>query len=279
MQSRHSLLQRHRVLRRIGIFCAAVGVLACPTSASAQNGPFPGWYEMPEIPSFEGMWQRDGIAFDPPATGPGPVRNTVVSRQVWVGDYTNPILQPHAAEVVRENGEADFAGHGPYTPTQLCRPSGVPNVMNILGKFQVLQTPNMVVFLYERDQTSRFIYLNEEQPDDLKPSYFGHSVGHYEGDQLVVETVGLNDKTPIDRFGTPHSEELRVVERYRIIAEWRRLEVNITVTDPENFTTPWTARATYTRTNGGWEQFICAENNRNTEGELYPIPVDDTPDF
>jgi hypothetical protein len=265
--------------KRLGMILMAAAFAAIPNAAFSQTGPFPGWFEMPEIPSFEGMWQRDGIAFDPPPVGPGPVRNTIVSRQVWVGDYTNPILRPDAAEIVRANGEADFAGDGPYTPTQLCRPSGVPNVMNILGKFQVLQTPDMVVFLYERDQTPRFIYLNEEHPADLEPSYFGHSVGHYEGDQLVVETIGLNDKTPTDRFGTPHGEQLRVVERYRIIAEWSRIEVHVTVTDPEYFTMPWTARATYSRTNGGWEQFICAENNRNTENELYPIPTDETPDF
>jgi hypothetical protein len=234
---------------------------------------------MLEISSFEGIWQRDGIAFDPPGVGPGPVRNTIVSRQIWVGDHTNPILQPHAAQIVRENGQANLAGHAPYTPTQLCRPSGVPNIMNILGKFQVLQTPEMVTLLYERDQTPRYIYLNQEHPEGIKPSYFGHSVGHYEGDQLVVDTIGLNDKTPTDRFGTPHSESLHVVERFRIIEEWRTLEVHVTVTDPQNFTTPWTARASYSRTAGGWEKFICAENNRNTEGELYPIPLDGTPDF
>jgi hypothetical protein len=256
-----------------------LGLIGQSTVANAQTGPFAGWYEMPAIPSFEGMWQRDGIAFDPPGVGPGPVRNSIVSRQVWVGDYTNPILQPHAAEVVRANGEANAAGDGPHTPTQLCRPSGVPNIMNVLGKLQILQTEDMVVLIYDRDQTPRFVYLNQEHPETLEPSYFGHSIGHYEGDQLVVETIGLNDKTPTDRFGTPHSESMRVVERYRIIEEWRALEVHVTVTDPENFTTPWTARASYSRTNGNWEKFICAENNRNTEGQLYPIPMDTTPDF
>ncbi len=265
------------ISRAPGLIC--LGLIACATIAHAQTGPFAGWYEIPEIPSFEGIWQRDSIAFDPPSTGPGPVRNTIVSRQIWVGDHTNPILQPHAAEIVRANGEADFAGHGHYTPTQLCRPSGVPNVMNILGKFQVLQTPEMVTLLYERDQTARYIYLNEKHSENIEPSYFGHSVGHYEGDQLVVETIGLNDKTPTDRFGPPHGESVRVVERYRIIEEWRTLEVHITVTDPDNFTMPWTARASYSRTNGDWVKFICAENNRTTEGELYPIPLDDTPDF
>lgn len=265
------------ISRVTGLIC--LGLVAHTAIANAQTGPFAGWYEMPEIPSFEGMWQRDGIAFDPPGVGPGPVRNTIVSRQIWVGDHTNPILQPHAAEIVRANGEANLAGRAPYTPTQLCRPSGVPNIMNILGKFQVLQTPDLVTLLYERDQTPRYIYLNQEHPEDIEPSYFGHSVGHYEGDQLIVETIGLNDKTPTDRFGTPHSESLRVVERYRIIEEWRTLEVHVTVTDPENFTTPWTARASYSRTDRDWEKFICAENNRNTEGELYPIPMDSSPDF
>jgi hypothetical protein len=261
------------------VFMICLGLSVSSTTGNAQTGPFAGWYEMPDRPSFEGLWQRDGIAFDPPAVGPGPVRNTIVSRQIWVGDHTNAILQPHAAEIVRSNGEANMAGYAPYTPTQLCRPSGVPNIMNILGKFQVLQSPGIVTLLYERDQTTRHIYLNEEHPENIKPSYFGHSVGHYEGDQLVVDTIGLNEKTPTDRFGTPHSESLRVVERYRIIEEWRTLEVHITVTDPDNFTMPWTARASYSRSNRNWEQFICAENNRNTEGELYPIPLDDMPDF
>ncbi|MEY4879168.1 MAG: hypothetical protein RJB62_637 [Pseudomonadota bacterium] len=260
-----------------GAICVAL--IAMPSLALAQDGPFPGWYEMREIPSFEGIWQRDGIAFDPPPVGPGPVRNTIVSRQIWVGDATNPILQPHTAEIVRENGENDFAGNRPYTPTQLCRPSGVPNVMNILGKVQILQTPEMVTILYERDQVSRHIYLNQEHPADLTPSYFGHSIGHYEGDQLVVETIGFNDKTPTDRFGTPHGEKLQVVERYRIVEEWKALEVHITVTDPDYFTTPWTAFATYTRTDDEWEQFICAENNRQATAGLYPIPQDETPDF
>ena len=275
--SRHSLQRIPSLIRAGAMLC--LGLIAISSAASAQTGPFAGWYEMREIPSFEGIWQRNGISFDPPGVGPGPVRNTIVSRQIWVGDHTNPILQPHAAEIVRANGEANLAGNGHYTPTQLCRPSGVPNIMNILGKFQVLQTPEKVTFLYERDQAIRHIYLNEEHPEDIAPSYFGHSVGHYEGDQLVVETIGLNDKTPTDRFGTPHGQSLRVVERYRIIEEWRTLEVHITVTDRENFTMPWDARASYRRTDAGWEKFICAENNRNTDGELYPIPLDDTPDF
>jgi hypothetical protein len=266
------------------LFAVLAGLLAWQADGSAQNfRPPPGVSPLPPIPDMRGMWTRTGIAFDPAPVGPTAVRNTIFSRQVWVGDHTNPILKPHAAEVVRKNGQDDLAGHGPFTPTQLCRPSGVPNILNILGRMQVLQTPDLIVFLYERDQVARFIYMNQQHPENVKPSYFGHSIGRYEGDQLVVETIGLNDKTPVDRFGTPHSDKMRVVERYRIIDEWTTLQVHVTVDDPETFNMQWSAMAAYRRGNNNaeFEQFYCQENNRTTDGSgaLYPIPQDNTPDF
>jgi hypothetical protein len=272
-----------RTSKLLGLFSLALAtlVLAGGDVARTQNfRPPPGHHPLPALPDMRGIWTKTGIAFDPAPVGPTAVKNTVFSRQVWVGDHTNPILRPHVAEVVRRNGQADLVGDGPMTPTQLCRPSGVPNILNVLGHMQVLQTPDMVVFLYDRDQVARFIYLNAEHPKDLKPSYFGHSIGWYEGDQLVVDTVGFNDKTPTDRFGTPHSDKLHVVERYRIIDEWTTLQVYVTVEDPESFTTPWSAMSAFRRGgNAEWSHDYCQENNRKAEGGYYPIPMDETPDF
>jgi hypothetical protein len=264
------------------VLCAALASapdLAWSAQQQQNFRPPPGHSPLPSVPEFRGIWTKTGIAFDPAPVGPTAVRNKVFSRQVWVGDHTNPILRPHVAEVVRKNGEADLVGTGPLTPSQLCQPSGVPNIFNVLGHMQVLQTPDMVVFLYDRDQMARFVYLNQEHPKDLKPSYFGHSVGRYEGDQLVVDTVGLNDKTPTDRFGTPHSDKLHVVERYRVIDEWTTLQVHVTVEDPESFTTPWTALSAFRRGPAEWSYDYCQENNRKAEGGYYPIPMDETPDF
>lgn len=273
-------MNKHSGAARLLSLALCAALWSATDHAWSQNfRPPPGWAPLPALPDLRGTWTKTGIAFDPAPVGPTAVRNKVFSRQVWVGDHTNPILRPHVAEVVRKNAEADLAGTGPLTPTQLCQPSGVPNILNVLGHMQVLQTPDMVVFLYDRDQMARFIYLNQEHPKDLKPSYFGHSVGRYEGDQLVVDTIGLNDKTPTDRFGTPHSDKLHVVERYRVIDEWTTLQVYVTVEDPESFTTPWSALSAFRRGPAEWSYDYCQENNRKAEGGYYPIPMDETPDF
>jgi hypothetical protein len=106
-----------------------------------------------------------------------------------------------------------------------------------------------------------------------RPPYYGESVGHYEGDTLVVDTIGLNDKTWTDRFATPHTEKLHVVERYRLIDGAKTLEVFFTVEDPGAFTTIWSAITRYPRVNvERIEEEACAENN---VGYGITVPVAD----
>ena len=122
--------------------------------------------------------------------------------------------------------------------------------------------------------------LNEPVPENIRPSWYGYSVGHYEGNNtLVVETVGQNDKALVDRFGTPRSESIRVVERYTINPDRTELRVDFTVEDRETFTTPWSGSATYYRPSETFVERICAENNKDPNGGIYPIPVAVTPDF
>jgi hypothetical protein len=146
---------------------------------------------------------------------------------------------------------------------------------------QIAQAPKEVVFLYSRDHHVRHVYLNVPHSKTPGHTWFGESVGHYEGDTLVVDTIGLNDKTDTDRFGTPHSDRIHVVERYRLSADRKRLEVLFTVDDPGAFTMQWSARADYRPDNiSFFEENVCAENNRPTgPAHAIPVPVAETPDF
>ena len=110
-------------------------------------------------------------------------------------------------------------------------------------------------------------------------TWYGESIGHYEGDTLVIDTIGLNDKTDTDRFGTPHSDQMHVVDRYRLSADRATLEVRFTVEDPEFFTTAWSGRADYRRDARSISELICAENNQSDIGDQRPIPTAAKPDF
>jgi hypothetical protein len=159
---------------------------------------------------------------------------------------------------------ADYlAGREMVTSQSLCLPVGVPRTGNI-GPFaqQWLQTPEFVLILHEWDTTPRFIYLDEEHPKNLKTTWNGHSVGKWEGDTLVVDTIGMNNKTAIDKFGTPHTDKLHVVERYRLIEGGTKMELRYRVEDPGAYTTTWTGVTTFSRAKQMFIETICAENNR-----------------
>src|SRR6202030_2200190 len=98
--------------------------------------------------------------------------------------------------------------------------------------------------IWQMDHQVRHVYLNVPHSANPKPSWYGESVGHYEGDTLVVDTISMNDKTFVDNYGTPHTTQLHVAERFRMIDGGKTLEVNIKVDDPGAFTMPWTARST-----------------------------------
>ena len=223
----------------------------------------------PAIPDLTGYWQHGvpGQQYDNPPSGPGPVRRIGVPENYtanlnWHGDDKNPILQPWAAEAVRKEWERESQGLPELSPMTTCRPAGVPFVLSFLRPMQLLQTRDKVLFLYQFDHQSRTVYLDRPHSKALKPSYYGESVGHYEGDTLVVDTIGMNDKTWTDRFATPHTDKLHVVERYRLTDGGKMLQVFFTIEDPGAFTTPWSAIVNYPRVNVTQiEEEVCAENN------------------
>jgi hypothetical protein len=279
---------------------------AQPASIAAQGAS--------SIPDFSGIWRHGSLPwFEPPASGPGPVTNRsrrdgVSNYDQLVGDYTNPILQPWAAQVVKKYGEISLAGVTFPNPSNQCWPEPVPFIFKH-GSMQMLQQPNQITILYNENHEIRHVRMNEPHPAQLTPSFHGDSVGHYEGDTLVIDTVGGKTDRPfamIDLFGTPYTKALHVVERYRLLDyeeakdalergdrenmhpqgpisrgyTGKYLQVHLTIEDKGAFTTPWTATITYARDTNPWPEIVCAENtheyyyNKNSE-----VPTATKPDF
>jgi hypothetical protein len=192
------------------------------------------------IPDFSGIWGNPYLyGIEPPLSGPGPVVNKARRRQTFdvdgrplpianaplvseatqlVGDYTNPILKPEAAEVVKKHAEMSLAGVGYPSPRNQCWPQGVPFIFTN-DAVQLLQQSDKITMLYDEDHEVRRVRMNQPHPAQVTPSWYGDSVGHYEGDTLVIDTVGfkIGPFSAVDQYGTPFTQTLHLVERYRLI--------------------------------------------------------------
>src|SRR6266567_5138536 len=234
-----------------------------------------------------------GDEFLPPASGPGPVTSEkdhpyVPNREgqptYRIAEVNNPILQPWVVERLKKANDAVRAGKVPFIPHERCWPGGVPGfeVYTRVRPIYFVQTPKEVTIIDELDHQVRHIYMNVPHSAHPAASWYGESVGHYEGDELVIDTIGLNDKTLIDNYGTPHTDKLHVVERFKMIDGGKTLEVLIHVDDPDAFNEPWSARQRFRRVadRGPLIEEPCAENNFTYFGfDVLPIPTADRPDF
>jgi hypothetical protein len=146
-------------------------------------------------------------------------------------------------------------------PEANCLPTGVPRVAPY--PMRMLQTATHVFILFEGNIHSfRQIFVDgRKHPDDPDPTWYGHSIGHYEGQTLVVDTIGFNDKFWFDFRGHPHSEKLHTIERYTR-TNLGTLKVETTIDDPVYYSKPWTNQRTFTLTNGDLIEYSCEENNR-----------------
>ncbi|HEY4266203.1 MAG TPA: hypothetical protein VGM72_12860 [Micropepsaceae bacterium] len=282
------------VLMRAGAAVIAITVLSGAASVPAlgvESAAHPG--AILNLGHADSGWFPVGDDFLPPISGPGPVIsdpahpyfNNQSGRQPTdrVADLTNPILTPWALERMEKSNAATLAGKIPFSPRETCRPAGVPgfDVFSRLRPVYFLQTPKEVTIINEGDQQSRRVYLNVPHSKNPKPSWYGESVGHYEGDTLVIDTIGMNGKTYVDNYLTPHTTALHVVERFRLIEGGKMLEAMITVEDPEAFTMKWSARQRYRRQpQETMQEAVCAENNVDFFAQGYfPVPQADKPDF
>jgi hypothetical protein len=170
--------------------------------------------------------------------------------------------QPWAAQKVVEA----FNRRGIDDPTGLCLPAGIPRVV-MLGLFpqQFIQTPTQIVMLYEYFNVFRVIPFNAAHPEDLIPSYMGNSVATWDGDTLVVDTIGFNDKTWLAGTGTFHTDALHTVERFTRIDK-DQINYEVTMEDPQVFTKPWRLTSTLMLREGTrLQEMVCAENNIDPE--------------
>lgn len=230
-----------------------------------------------------------------PASGPGPVtwdpahpyvgNNEGRPPTARVADLTNPILMPWLKEELRKFNQDALAGKVQYTPIARCKPAGVPGAILLrLNPMFIAQTPKEVLFLYQSDHQVRHIYINRPHSAHIDPSWYGESVGHYEGDTLVVDTVGVSTKVATDYYSTPHTEQLHVVERYHVVDGGTTLEVNFTVDDPGAFNLPWSASQKYKKIDAPYREVVCAEGEASTpkqdpQSALAPIPTATHRDF
>jgi hypothetical protein len=309
-----SLVMFSLVLFSLGTLAMAGGPAFAQQLASAPVNP--GAQHAAPVPDFSGVWRHGNLPwFIPPASGPGPVTN--LSREKGtgvsdygslVGDYKNPILQPWAAEVVKQKGQLSLAGTVFPNPANTCWPEPVPFLFKHAA-MQMLQLPDRIVELFNENHEVRQVRLNDPHPAKVTPSWHGDAVGHYEGDTLVIDTIGIKTDRPhamIDLFGTPYSDKLHVVERYRLVDykdakdamqrgmkenrraggpydpnyEGKYLRVDFTIEDAGAFTTPWTAVMIYLRDREGFPEAVCAEGlfGFHNHGGA-DLPHADQPDF
>ena len=285
------------------VIAAAACILGWPAQSAA---PTP----VPDLSAGGMAWVNDNPDFILPEKGPGPVtwdpahplfcpdkpgQAPLSCRNPRVADLSNPILMPWVKEELRKFNEGGLAGKPQWTPIARCRPASVPGVMLLRrNPVYIAQTAKKVTFLYESDHQVRHIYMDVPHSAHVTPSWYGESVGHYEGDTLVVDTIGITSKAPTDYYLTPHTDKLHVVERYHVIDGGKTLEVTATVEDPGAFNMPWTASQKYQnesvsrRATPGerWYETVCAESESvadsrpdDPQNGLPPIPSAARPDF
>jgi hypothetical protein len=270
------------VRKAIGMAAVVVATAAIagtlPMAATAQETPASA--NIPRVadghPDLTGVWQggsnrigtwEDTNSGDGPLGESGPITPFAVK-----GPQPKPPYQAWAAAKVVE----EYNKRGIDEPMVRCLPPGVPR-MTLMGLFpmQIVQTPKTIVMLFEAFHVFRIIPIGPEvkHPDDLEPSYMGDSVGHWEGDTLVVDVTGFNDKTWLSGVGTIHSEKLHVVEKFTRMDE-NTIVYEDTVEDPEVFTGPWTRHGTIMlRPGTRIREYECAENNVD-EGRYQDLKKD-----
>jgi hypothetical protein len=197
-----------------------------------------------------------------------------------ISDISNPNLKPWAKDVMKKDNEEVLAGKFAFTARSACRPAGVPGFDVLLGgALFILQSPAEVTMIFSGNAEVRHIRLNASHSANPRPSWYGESVGHYEGATLVVDTIGLNDRTFLDNYRTPHTDRLHVTERWRLIEDGKKLEILMTIEDPGTFNEPFQALRQYDRVRRAFAEDICSENNINPFGIDYGTPVAAKPDF
>ncbi len=171
--------------------------------------------------------------------------------------------QPWAERLVRERANG---ARGRDDPAASCIP-GMPKLIVLPYPYKIFQLPGVTLILYEGFTTFRQIFTDgRELPKDPQPAWMGYSVGRWEGETFVVDTIGINERTWMDNAGRPHTDALHTIERYHR-RNFGTLDVTLTIDDPKAYTRPWTVRTGSSRLIVGQDllEYVCTENNRALE--------------
>jgi hypothetical protein len=237
-------------------------------------------------------WVSIGTDYDPVPGGPKPVTYDPAHRYVpngsgeqptfRVADLTNPNLTDFAKAELKKSNDLVLSGFAMYARESRCWMTGVPTyLLNPAQPTFILQEPKKITMMWQMDQQVRHIYMDVPHSTNPKPSWYGESVGHWEGDTLVVDTIGQNTKTFIDNYRTPHSEKLHVVERFHLTNGGKNLQADISLEDPATFKQPVKMIQTWRQvTQGPMSESSCAESGPGFfDFDVEPIPTANKPDF
>jgi len=278
----------------VAAFSAVLICLALTVQASAQE---PAKGKIPALASIDFAWQAFGVHwFDPPAGLRGPIRqdpayhyhsNVDGPGQVTpdIGYTQDPVLKLWAAKQMQESNDDVLSGKRglPFVAQSTCHPGGVPGqLLTPAEPMYFIQTPKMVWMIWQRDHMVRRIFMTNRHSANVKPSWFGESIGHYEDDgTLVIDTIGLQTRNSyLDWYRTPHTEKEHVIERYKISDDGNRLEALVKVEDPDTFNEPLYMVQRWRKVRNPMLETVCAENNPDFfNHNLFPIPQADKPDF
>lgn len=212
-------------------------------------------------PDLSGMWQPDG---EPLPAGIEAIEGDLhfPRHMINVGadlEGGQPPMEPAAAEILK-------ARNGVEAPGAFCKPTGVPLLNAAPLPYKIVQTPKLVLVLYEENTVFRQIFLDSRKlAEGAVPRWMGYSTGRWEGDQLVVETTGVTEQSWLDGMGHPHTDRMRVTERFRR-RDAGHLEIQITIDDRGAYTSPftYTVKATLVPEDDLLEYF-CTENEKDSQ--------------
>jgi hypothetical protein len=241
-------VRNHSILSAFVVAALSLA-LALPPVIFGQTAPHPGPAKTGPVsaaPDFSGVWFIDEY------------RRNILPKE-------DPPFQPWAETLFKQR-IAENSNRTPDSgpdPTERCIPPGIPRTMLQPFPWEIVQAPDRVIVIYEYQSLVRQIFTDGRgHPKDLEPTYMGNAIGKFEGDVLVIDTVGFNDKTWLDPMGLPHSDALHVVERMRRVDHETLLD-DYTIDDPKAYKKPWTTQRIF-KLKPDWQiqEYVCTENNK-----------------
>ena len=257
-----------RIMSKVPCLAVLVAGLALPIGGMAQPAPYlngaQSWEQ--STTGISGRWVMQRDRPNRPADAPKPDAAAPPPEVARGEDGKLPSLLPAAKAVLDKRLAATASGHPFAWMGASCTWQGIPLMMfaAVEGPIQVYEVPGQVTILSQELNEIWQIYLQDKHHRIFEPTWHGDSIGHWEGDTLVVDTIGLTDKTTVDYAGTPHSEDLHVVTRIRRI-DPDTMEIRVTMDDPKTFSQPWTRRVLYKKARPDQlvEEEVC-DNERNS---------------